>query len=217
MKVVPRKRSFGKSAAQLVKMIGGERHGEKRDLCPRRSRGGRLLHRASAAKRSVPRALVALSNGIGHLRRGPVDQHFEAPFAQRRLGRSAHPERARVHRLRRDTRANNRTLRARRGALGARLLDDDRSGLGRASSHSRCADRCRRCYWGKARCVAHLYPAHVGDHAWRADARRTTPRQGGWDTPRTLSKNAEEFSSSTDLASWILSSVAADSHGANDE
>jgi hypothetical protein len=47
----------------------GERHGERRDLRHRRSRSGRLVHRASAAKRSVPRALAALSDRIGQLRR----------------------------------------------------------------------------------------------------------------------------------------------------
>jgi hypothetical protein len=185
------------SASQLVKMIRGERHRKRRDLCPRRARRDRLLHRASAAKRSVPRALVALSHRIGHLRRCPIDQHFKASFAQRSLRHAAHPERTRVDRLRRDPRANNRALRARRRALGARLLDDYRGGLGRPSSHSRCADRCLRCHWSKARCIAHVYPAHVGDNARRADARRTPSGQSGGDTHRTLSKQAEELASST--------------------
>ena len=139
------------------------------------------------------------SDRIGHLRRGPVDQHFEALFAQRGLNRAAHSEWARVHRLRRDPRSDDRALRARRRALGARLLDDDRSGLGWPSFHSDRAHRFRHCHWSKARRVANLYPAHVGDYAWRADARRAAPRQEGSDTHRTLSCSSN-CPSSADLA-----------------
>jgi len=177
-----------------------ERHGQRRDLCSRRSRGGGLLHRASAAKWSVPRALVAFPHRIGHLWRRPTDRHFQARLDQRGLGRAAYPERARVRRLRRNPRANYRALRTRRRALGKRFVDDDRSGLGWPARDSDCADRGRHCHWSKARCVAHIHPDHVGDHAWCADARRTTPREGGWNTHRTLSKSAAKCSASTDLA-----------------
>ena len=61
----------------FAKMTFRDDHGERRDLCSRWPRGGLLLHRAPAAKQSLSRVFVALSNRIGHLRRGPVDEHVE--------------------------------------------------------------------------------------------------------------------------------------------
>jgi len=46
-------------------MIGGERHSERRALRTRRSRSVRFLHRAPAAKRSVPRAFNTFPNRLG--------------------------------------------------------------------------------------------------------------------------------------------------------
>jgi hypothetical protein len=177
------------SAAQLVKMIRGERRGERRDLCPRRSRGSRLLHRASAAKRSVPRALFALSHRLGIY--GVVLLTDTSKHVSLNVASAVLLILSGLASIGFGVIAGEQSSSSCEAAsLGARLLDDDRSGLGQPSSHSHCADRCRRCYRSKARCVAHVYPAHFGDHVCRADARRTTPRQSGRDSHRTCSKKA---------------------------
>src|SRR5437763_15638665 len=91
----------------------------------------RVLHRAAATDRSVPRAITYLPDRPWDLRPRLADGHGKAPGAYRRLSGAPHLECGGVGRLRRNTRTNERALHARRRVVGAGVVDDDRSRVGR--------------------------------------------------------------------------------------
>jgi hypothetical protein len=101
-----------------------------------------------------------------------------------------------LDRLRRDSRTDDRAVRTRRRAVGARVVDDDRSRLGWPRAHARRADRHRGRPWSAGCGVAGVHPADARDHAGHADDRRQTARQSDGFAHGSELGNAKEFSSS---------------------
>jgi hypothetical protein len=133
----------------------------------------RVLCRAPAAKRPLPRAVADFAARARALRPCPTARHVAARSTHGGLDRPAWAERLGINRIRRVSRSDHQPVRPRRRAVGAGVMEDDRRRMGRSTTDADCADRdrggCRRA----VRSIAHIDPCDDRDHFGGADACRS--------------------------------------------